>query len=285
MTAAPDEDGIPYLNYRVRWRAGDVRPGRHPARHSGAGGDFRTHLPFWQLPDARRIDVRRSIVDPFENLVVRQMENRSAISVVLAADLSHSMQAAPCGSKMGALADLAQSASRSALRAGDAFGFAGFAETVDLHFAPSRSRGRAAQLVASLRDMQPGGRDASGILALAESLPERRCLVLLISDFLIPLPVIDEALGRLARHDVAPVVLHDAREADPPRSGLLRIRDAESGRARLLLMRPALRRRWDAMRTEHRASLDRIFLRHGRPAFHATGRLDVAALGEHLLSG
>ena len=285
MSPDAGEDEIPYLNYRVRWRAGDVRPGRHSARHSGAGGDFRTHLPFWQLPDARRIDVRRSIVDPFENLVVRQMENRSAIGVVLAADLSHSMQPDASGSKMRALADLAQSASRSALRAGDAFGFVGFADDIRAHFAPSRSRGRAAELVSHLRGSNPDGRNASAILQLAESLPERRCLVLLVSDFLMPLPMLDEALGRLARHDVASVVLHDTREAEPPRAGLLRVRDAETGRARLLLMRPKLRRRWDTMRTERRAELDRIFLRHGRPAYHAEGRLDVAALGEHLLSG
>jgi len=282
-----EQDGDAYLEYRVRWRAGDPRPGRHAARQSGAGGDFRAHRPFWQLPDARRIDVRRSICDPFGELVVRQMENRGSIAVMLAVDLSRSMQASPGRRKFAAVATLARAASRSALRAGDAFGFVGFDEAPREAFCAtaSRSRGAAAEMVERLAELAPSGRSAAGIMQVAGMLPERRCLVLLVSDFLMPLQQVETALQSLARHDVAPVILQDPDEDTPPKLGLLRLQDAETGRTRLLLMRPALRRRWRDARVARQAALQAIFSRFSRPPFSVRGNLDVAALGEHLLAG
>lgn len=280
------EESCDWLSYRVRWRAGDVRPGRHAARQSGLGGNFRAYRPFWQLPDARRIDVRRTIADPFGETMVRQMENRSSIAVVIAGDVSRSMQAGENASCLHALATLAQAASRSALRSGDAFGFVGFDEQIrpDLHAAPSRARGAASAVVDRLRALQPTGRGASGLAQLASALPDRRSLVILASDFLMPPDLLETALPLLARHDLAPVVLHDAREDAEPPDGILRLRDAETGGTRLVFMRPALRKRWREARMARRAALDRLFLRYCRPAFHVTGALDVAALGEHLLT-
>jgi hypothetical protein len=277
-------DDALYLDYAVRWRTGDQHPGKHAARHAGTGGNFRGIKPFWQLPDARHIDVRRSLTDPFETVMVRQMESRGSLALVIAADLSASMPAATGGSHLAAVSTLAQAAARSALRAGDTFGFIGFDTTVrgDFFLAPTRARGAAADIAQRLVAASAPGRGAAAMSELAWHLPERRCLLLLLSDFLIPLPLVETALARLARHDVAPIVLHDSTAASLPRAGLVRLRDAETGATRLLLMRPRLQQKWQRARAEWRAALDRIFARHCRPAFHADGLLDIAALGAHL---
>ena len=274
-----------WLDYGVRWRTGESRPGRHMARQTGSGGALRAYRPFWQLPDARRVDVRRSIMDPFDGLMVRQMENRGSITVIVAADLSRSMQARQGSPKLQSVTTLVHSASRTAHRAGDAFGFVGFDDGIrqDLFVPPSRARGPAQELVTRLAGFAPDGRSAAGLTGLAAHLPERRSLVLLISDFLLPFSRLQPALETLARHDVAPVVLHDAQEASLPARGVLRLRDSETGRMRLLLIRPALQARMARAALDWRASLDALFLRHCRPAFHASGALDVAALGQHLL--
>jgi len=281
MTASHD---TAFLDYAVRWRTGDARPGKHAARSLGAGGNFRGLKPFWQLPDARRIDVRRSITDPFDTTMVRQTENRGSIALVLAADLSASMRAAPGLSHPDTLATLAQAASRAAHRAGDDFGFIAFDETIrtDFLLPPTRARGAAADIAQRLPTARATGSGAAAIADLAWHLPERRCLLLLISDFLLPAPLLDTALQNLARHDIAPIVLHGPDPAAMPRAGLLRLRDAEDGRTRLVLMRPAVHRRWLQSRVAWRAALDEFFARHCRPAFHVHGALDIAALGMHL---
>ncbi len=281
MTTAHD---TPFLDYAVRWRTGDARPGKHAARALGAGGNFRGLKPFWQVPDARHIDVRRSITDPFDTIIVRQTENRGSIALVLAADLSASMRAAAGISHLDTLATLTQAASRAAHRAGDNFGFIGFDETIrqDFLLPPTRARGPAAHIAQRLPTARATGRGADAIADLTWHLPERRCLLLLISDFLLPLQLLDTALRRLARHDIAPVVLHGPDPASMPRSGLLRLRDAEDARTRLVLMRPSVHKRWMQSRVSWRTALDGVFARHGRPAFHVHGALDIAALGMHL---
>jgi len=271
---------VPYLDYAVRWPSGQTLPGRHASRGSGTGGNFRAFRAFRDVPDSRRIDVRRSMLDPFEELVVRQTEQRSSISLVVAADLSRSMQA----SNHHAVALLAEAASRSAQKAGDSFGFIGFDTTPrkEFYLPCRRGRGAAAELLERLRAHRLQGANAAGIAELMPLLPRQRCLVILVSDFLMPQTLLETSLALLFHHDVAPVVLHEAREHDVPGTGLMRLRDSESGRTRLLVMRPALRRRWFATRTAWRNALDAIFAQNCRPAFHAEGPLDLARLGEHL---
>jgi uncharacterized protein (DUF58 family) len=279
-------EDTPYLDYAVRWRTGQALPGRHTSRVSGAGGHFRAYRPFWQVPDASRIDVRRSIMDPFHQVMVRQTDDRTAISVIVAADVSRSMQATRESKNLAALARLAEAAARSAHRAGDAFGLIGFdtAPRTDLYLPPSRSRGATAGCLASLRALRPDGTSAAGIAGLAPLLPSRRCLVVLASDFLFPAPLLEHALAALAAHDVAPIVFHEKREHEIPRAGLMHLQDSETGEKRLLLMRPALARRRQAARDHWRTNIDNIFLRHTRPPFHVEGALDLARLGEHMLA-
>jgi uncharacterized protein (DUF58 family) len=279
-------EGALYLEYRVAWRAGEPRPGKHASRQAGRDGDFRGYRPFWQLPDAQRIDVRRSIMDPFGGVVVRQMEQRSAVTLVLALDVSASMAPARERAHIGSMVALLEAAARSALRAGDAIGVLAFDEGVrdNLSAAPSRQRAALRDVAASLRRFSPVGRTAAGIADLANRLPQARCLVLLVSDFLMPDAVLEAALVSLSRHDVAAVVMGDDAAPAMPRIGLVRMRDAETGARRLVLMRPGLHRRARAAALARRDALDRVFATHGRAAFHAGHSIDIAALSQHLVA-
>ena len=75
-----------------------------------------------------------------------------------------------------------------------------------------------------------------------------RSLIFLVSDFHLPNADIVEVLGRLARHDVVPVVLWDPAEYETlPDFGLMVLMDPETGEKRRLWMRPKLR---DAFKRE-----------------------------------
>jgi uncharacterized protein (DUF58 family) len=283
--SAAEEDAL-YLDYAVRWRPGHALPGRHTSRLSGAGGHFRAYRPFWQVPDARQIDVRRSIMNPFDQIMVRQTDDRTSISVVIAADVSRSMQPTQASENLRTVAHIAQAAARSAHRANDAFGLIAFdtAPRPDLYLPPSRSRGATAAALTALRAVHPDGKTAAGITKISDLLPSRRCLVILASDFLFPPHILEQALQKLAPHDIAPIVFHEQREQKIPRSGLMRLQDSETGEKRFCFMRPALAHRWQTARAHWRTNLENMFLRHGRPPFHVEGKLDLASLGEHLLA-
>ena len=269
------------------WREGGARPGRHSTHQAGSDGAFRGYRPFWQSPDARRIDVRRSALDPSGDVMVRETGQRSSLNLVVAADVSLSLRPDPSRSALDGIVALAEAALRSTSRAGDGFGLLAFDRAVrdDISLRPTRSGVAAREAVSRLARLKQDGTDAAGIALLAERLPARRCLVLLVSDFLMPLELVERALAALARHDVVPVVLEVDTLESVPRRGLLRLADAENGRTRLLLMRPDLHRRWVAADVLRRHQLDLLFLRFGRAAFQASGALDVQALSQHLAGG
>ncbi|MES1924407.1 hypothetical protein [Salinisphaera sp. T31B1] len=277
--------------YRVRWAARGIRPGAHTSRHAGMGQLFSGYASLLDYPDPRRLDVRASVRDPFGMLYTRVYRQRTAISLIVIADLSSSMR---FGAKQRYIADCVACAARSAHACGDAFGFIGIGESSSgrpgrprhqaTYLAPSFRPGAAQTLARQLAEPLPPGRTVDDIEAMAVRLPTRRALVLLLSDFHWQPPRLERMLALLSRHDVVPVVLWDPREhASLPRTGLLSLFDPETGRRRMLFMRRALAERWRDAYAERRAHLVRCFHRSGRPPLFAGERFRPGAFTDYFL--
>jgi hypothetical protein len=110
----------------------------------------------------------------------------------------------------------------------------------------------------------------------------RRSLVFLLSDFHLPLPLVDATLASLAAHTVVPVLLADAAETAPPLApGLAPTVEPESGRRGWLWWRPALRERWAAAAAARRAELQALFRRHRVGPLVVEGAFDADAVTRH----
>lgn len=255
--------GVQEFHYRVRHPAGGHTPGAHRSRRGDSGLEFRGHVPLVDASDLRRIDLHASLRDPLGQWQVKVFSERKAVPVVVVADLSASMGFEGRRRRLDVLADFTAAAARSAWRHGDAFGFVGCDDTPRQEWLlpPTRQRGAGDALATRLRACVPQG-SARGLLRAAASLPVRRSLVFLVSDFHAPLDDIDAVLDALAAHEVVPVVLWDAEEFAPPADGIAYLADAESPSRRMVWMRPALRQRWHAARTTRRAELHALFDRH-----------------------
>lgn len=254
------------FHYRTGWRTAGTRPGSHPGRLAGSGQLFRQLAPLLAQPDPRRLDLRASLTDPFETWWVRLYQQRSAIAVQVLADLSGSMGYRGTHPKLAVLADFIEALAVSVYRAGDTLGVRAAADRIyrELSLPPARQPGPAFQLAQRLRRFRPPGVGCSALLEAARSLPGRRSLVLVLSDFHFPLSFAKQLLAALARHDVVPVVLWDPAEALPEASGLARLVDLEGGGARLLMLRPALRQRLADNIRDRRARLIALCRKHGR---------------------
>lgn len=275
------------LPYRLFGRARGVAPGIHRALGAGLNGALLRHGSLLDAPDARRIDVRASMTDPFGGVKVRRFENRARIDVFVALDLSGSMAFGRAENE-DPVADFCAAVAHAALRSQDRFGMiaAGPRPRADLALRATRRAGLPDEIWRKVAQDAGEGRGVAGLLDMLDELPQRRSLVFVVSDFLLPEPDIEELLGRLWRHDVAPIVVRSsAIETRLPRFGLVETRDLETGRRRTVLMRRSLREAWLAHARERRASLDRLFRRHGRPAFDLVDRFDPDAFADHLLSG
>lgn len=284
-TAAPPPVDLPY---RVVWKSRALRHGAHRSMQSGAGGLFRDLASLLEYNDPRRIDLRQSLRDPFEALHVRRFEEKSQIGVVMLLDVSGSMGFEGAARKMALAADLAQVLATSVRRAGDTFALYAADETVreELSVPPTRSRAGEAEMVAALRAYVPERKGASGLIEAAQRIGRRRHLVIVVSDFLLPEDQLEALFEALAGQDLIPIRIADSREsAKLPAWGLAELADLETGRRRLVAMRPALRAEWQR-RFEARRSLFRsLAARYGREPFEITDSIPWDRLGAHLAAG
>lgn len=284
-TAAPPPVDLPY---RVVWKSRALRQGMHRSMQSGAGGLFRDLASLLEYNDPRRIDLRQSLRDPFEALHVRRFEEKSQIGVVMLLDVSGSMGFEGAARKMALAAGLAQVLATSVRRAGDTFALYAADETVreELSVPPTRSRAGEAEMVAALRAYVPERKGASGLIEAAQRIGRRRHLVIVVSDFLLPEDQLEALFEALAGQDLIPIRIADSREsAKLPAWGLVELADLETGRRRLVAMRPALRAEWQR-RFEARRSLFRsLAARYGREPFEITDSIPWDRLGAHLAAG
>ena len=255
------------IHYKIPWRSSGSFPGHHSSQQKGGGLQFRNHVPLIDAPDPRRFDIRASLRDPFEQIRVRVYQQTSSIPVYVIADMSASMGYEGINNKMDVLADFVASVSYSAYRTGDTFGFVGCAdEAFDPWILPS-TLNRAAGLELSEKVRQHGavGKNSEGLLKAADSLGARRALVFLVSDFHLPFELLENLMASLALHDVVPVMLWDKQEyQELPSYGLAYLRDAESNKNRMLLMRPSLKNKIQQQFVQRQEKLFSFFGQYGR---------------------
>lgn len=274
------------IMYRPRGRFRSNHVGAHVSSEVGGFGVFRDQAPFLRYPDARRIDLRATLRDPFGETHVRRFEQRSAIDVYALVDLSASMGFVGAVDRFAVACDLCAALAFSVTRIGDRFGLIAGGEVLrESAFLPAtRSRSVALRGVERLRDERPAGASAESLKAAARRLGAGRRLVLLISDFRWPARLIEAVFDALAPHDVLPVALVDSVELEPPRWGLLELRDPETARRRMMVMRPALRQKWIDAESKRRAALIQLAAGRVRPPVFVKDRFDPRSLSLRLMA-
>lgn len=279
------------IAYRIGWRAADAHPGGHRSRVSGSGEEFRTVVPLGPGRDARRIDLRASVCDPFGRPWVREFRQRSRVPVVLLADLSRSMRFSGNAGRFELIGRFARALARSSFRRGDPFGFIGCDAQVrrELLLPATLARHAGERVSRQLQALavQGAAREASaqGLLQAARWLPRQRTLVFLLTDLYFGAALFDSLLARLAQHEVVTVLLADSLESAPPaRWGLVRLTDLESARQRLVLLRPGLAHSLQAAQQARQAQAAHIARRHGAALLVAQDGIDPAALARHFLA-
>lgn len=272
------------LAWRLARLQNGLAAGRHPALWRGAGEVFADVAEFLQHPDARRLDIRRTLTDPFGNLQVRRFQQRVRTEVHILLDASASLAAQAASDRQGLAALIAAGMARATVAGGDpAVLHIGAGERL-LHSGP-RLRNPAASLgcEALVRQLQPAGQGLSGLVQASGALPRHGVFVILISDFDTSPAELADLLQHLRPRPVLPVWLRDSGLEDPGEGfGLMELRDPETGRTRLVLRttRRAARLR-DAL-TARRQDLRHIFAQQGLTPLEVCDSLDPQALRDVL---
>lgn len=275
------------IMYRPRGRFPNGAVGAHSASAVGGVGLFRDLVPFLRYPDARRIDIRATLRDPFGETYVRRFEQRASVDLYAIVDLSASMGFSGAANKLALASEICASMAFSATRVGDQFGLIACDRAIrrELFLPATRSRTAALRAAEELRLARCESSSAEGCLDGAALLGARRKIVLLISDFRWPLALAESIFEHLRAHDVVPIVMGDSVEETPPRWGLFELADLESAQRRLVVMRPKLRRQWIEREAIRQKTLRRLAVRYGRAPFLVRDRVNPDELTRHLTAG
>lgn len=256
------------LQFRTNRRVNDLFAGNYRSAFKGQGLEFDDVREYEPGDDVRSIDwnVTARTGVPF---IKRFVEERQ-LTVMLVVDVSASESfGSGAQSKRRLGVEVAATLGTAAARNRDRVGLMLFAEQPELFIPPRTGKNHLLRIMREMIDFSPRttGTDMSGALNMLGHVLRRRSIVFVLSDFLMP----DEArasgeraLKRLNRqHDTIAVRLVDPKEADLPAIGLVRLRDPESGRTRLVDLTRRASRRHRREFEKRRAEADRALARCG----------------------
>ncbi len=249
--------------------------GDYHSAFKGRGVEFAEVRPYAPGDEVRTIDwnVTARMGTPF---VKRYVEERD-LTVFLAIDVSGSLA---YGSrtilKRELAAELAALLAFTAVRNQDRVGAALISDRLELFLRPDRRRTHVLRLVREVL-MRPAGGHTDlerGLWAVLKTLKQRSVLFL-ISDFL-DVHLSSSLKSAAARHDLVVIELLDPGDHEPPATGPVVLRDAESGR--LAVVRgPRLAREHARHREEERQEMLRLVRKLG--VDHLEIRTDRPYLG------
>lgn len=268
------------FHYRLPERIRSVHVGAHKGQQQGMGMEFQTHAQLWRLPQPERIDIRASLCNPWQELMVRVFRQNASIPVVAVADLSASLGNR---NKLEWMAKFTQALGHSVAKTGDRFGFIGCDENIipDLFHPPAKTNGAALAISQRLKKYVPSGRNSQALLQVNTHL-SRSSLVFLLSDFYFDKGMLEKVLAGLSRHFVVPVVLSDFQDSTIlKRYGIGHLKDAETGQLRFVIWRPALKRQLEQRKQEHIQRVTATCLRHGMKPLVIENKFSAENLTEY----
>ena len=269
MIAIPEQ----FFTYSIPWKSDSHHLGDHPGNQRGIGFEYRGNVPLVDYPDLRRVDISRSLRDPFDQIQVRLFNQESPTPVYILCDMSSSMQFKGHARKLDQAVEIAASIGAAVAHAGDVYSFIGYHDkVVEETLLPLGNRlpELLAQLclVEACEDM---GRGSDGVLEAPQYLGQKKSLVFWLSDFHMPLAHIEQALTAMSAHQVVPVVLWDDYEISRlPRLGFSNMIDPETGVSRTLFFTAALRQQVEDVYAERKQVLQQLFLKFDSPPLYVT---------------
>lgn len=228
------EQALRRLQIRCRRPVEHLLAGEYRSVFKGRGMEFDELREYTPGDEVRAIDWR-SLARTGRPHIRRYIEEREH-NFILAVDVSAS---SGFGSGERAKRDAAQEAAAllawSAARNKDRVGLLLFTDQPEHFLPPAHGRNHVLRAINDLVAFEPAhpSTDIAGALDFIGRVARKRSIIFLFSDFLCA--GYEESLRMLARqHDVTAVLVRDPAEQRLPAGGLVQLRDAETGRGRLV---------------------------------------------------
>lgn len=224
------------IEIKTRGLSHQIFAGEYHSAFKGRGMAFSEVREYQYGDDVRNMDwnVTARLRAPY----VKVFEEERELTVMLLVDVS----ASRCFGtreklKRDLVAEVGAVLSFSAALNNDKVGALFFSDRVEQFIPPKKGRSHLLRILREMLEFEPAhpGTDISEALRFLTNALKKRCTAFLLSDMLDLdahcRPRFEDALKIAAnKHDLAAIRLYDPRERELPKVGLMRLRDAETGR-------------------------------------------------------
>ena len=221
------------IEIKTRGLSSNIFAGQYHTAFKGRGMAFSEVREYQYGDDVRDIDwnVTARYVRPY----VKVFEEERELTVMLLIDVSGSRDFGTVHvMKKEVITEIAATLAFSAIQNNDKIGVIFFSDKVEKFIPPQKGKKHILYVIRELIDFQPAERktDITQVLKYMTNAIKKRCTAFLISDF-IDKGGFKEALTIANRkHDVVAIQVYDERETELPAVGLMKIKDAETGKER-----------------------------------------------------
>lgn len=223
-------DRVRQIEIRARRLVNDLFLGEYHAVFRGRGLEFDELRPYTPGDDVRSIDWK-SYARSGQAYVRRYREDRD-LTVVFVVDVSASQQAgASATTKAELSAELCAVLALAAIRNKDKVGLLLFASKPERYVRPAGGSTHVLRVVREVLWARPesAGTDIGAALEYLTGVQRRRATVFLVSDFLTG-DYSRQLRAATRRHDIIAIRVREPMDGTLPNAGLIRLRDAETGR-------------------------------------------------------
>ena len=181
--------------------------------------------------DIRDIDwnVTARYVRPY----VKVFEEERELTVMLLIDVSGSRDFGSVNvMKKEVITEIAATLAFSAIQNNDKIGVVFFSDKIEKFIPPQKGKKHILYIIRELIDFHPEETrtDISQVLKYLTNAIKKRCKAFLISDFIDKEGFKDALTVANRKHDMVAIQVYDRRETELPAVGLMKIKDAETGK-------------------------------------------------------
>lgn len=252
------------IEIKTRGLSRNIFAGEYHSAFKGRGMTFSEVREYQYGDDIRNIDW--NVTARFNHPYIKIFEEERELTVMLLVDISGSRDFGTRAQlKKNLITELSAILSFSAIQNNDKIGVILFSDQIEKFIPPKKGRQHILRIIRELIEFTPENKetDIAGALKYLTNAIKKKCTAFLISDFLSP--KLDEAL-RIAnnKHDIVALRIFDRRESELPSVGLIKAKDAETGKSIWIdSSSKKVRRKYAKWWIDHNSQLKDTFLKSG----------------------
>ena len=252
------------IEIKTRGLSNHIFTGQYHSAFKGKGMAFSEVREYQFGDDIRSIDW--NVTARFNHPFVKIFDEERELTVILIVDVSRSNEFGTQKQlKQELITEVAAVLSFSAIHNNDKVGVIFYSSQIEKFIPPKKGTSHILRIIRELINFTPkyNGTDTAGALRFFTNVIKKKCTAFLITDFLDK--GFDDALKITnKKHDLIALKINDVRERELPNVGLIRVKDAESGKTKWVdTSNSSLRKIYKENKIRTDAELNNLFMKCG----------------------